>query len=108
MSREVAAQFRAALAVILRLPSSEGFRRADGQSGVLAEVVQQPIRRQTAHVGTIPFLHFRKDAGQQSHLRRREWLDFRRNLATLIFDRRLKRRNFRWESSTLGWRMIWI
>ena len=62
MAREVAAQFAGALAVLRLLPSAERFRRANRQSGIGAEGVQQTVGREPLHVAAIPLLRVVVDA----------------------------------------------
>src|ERR1017187_8594578 len=80
MSDEVAAQLAIAVGPLagcrgnVDLPPAErlGVGR---QSRVQAETVQQPVRRQAAHVAAIPLRRLQEGRRQQAHLRHGKWLD---------------------------------
>src|SRR5258708_18116929 len=90
----MAAQLAAALAVGFLLPASERLCGANGQSGVLAEVIEQAVGRQALHIAAIPFGNLGIDAGQHLDLRHREWLNFCWNVLARELDGRFERWHF--------------
>ena len=67
------AQLARPLAILRLFPAAQRRCRPHRQTGVHAERVEQPLRRQSRHVSAVPFLRVVKDrARQQPHLRHRE------------------------------------
>ena len=95
MAGEVAAQFAAALAPSAGsiLPAAERLGAPDGQSGIQAEVVEQPVGGQPAHVAAIPLGRIQKRRWQQPYLGQRKCLHLGGNVFSLELDRILERQD---------------
>src|ERR1019366_8842154 len=64
-----------------------------GQSRVQSETVQQPVRRQAAHVAAIPLRPLQEGRRQEPHLSHGKWLDPRGDILAGEPDRILERQD---------------